>query len=60
MVAAFQAFVTADQDADKVCAEHPGLGGPCFTAVSTARDRWTVAMQRTTSATGLSAQSLQG
>jgi hypothetical protein len=59
MVAAFQAYVEADKDAEAVCVRTPGPGGPCFTAVSAARDRWTVAMQRTTAATGLSAQSLQ-
>jgi hypothetical protein len=46
MLAAFEAYVAADQKAETVCEATPGPGGPCFTAVSDTSDLWAAALDR--------------
>ncbi len=60
MVAGFEAYVEAREEADDVCAASPGPGGPCFTAVSAASDQWSAALERAYELPGLSWQSLLG
>jgi hypothetical protein len=60
MVAAFQAYVDADENAEKVCDVTPGPGGPCFTAVHDAGDLWTAALDRTYEIPGVTFARLLG
>jgi hypothetical protein len=60
MVAGFDAYVDAREEASDVCAETPGPGGPCLTAVSAASDQWRAALERAYELPGLSWNSLLG
>jgi hypothetical protein len=60
MVAGFQAYVDAREEADDVCRETPGPTGPCFKAVGAASDQWQAAMERAYEIPGLSWDTLLG
>jgi hypothetical protein len=60
MVAGFEAYADARKEASSVCAESPGPGGPCFTAVSAANDQWQAALERAYELPDLSWETLLG
>jgi hypothetical protein len=60
MATAFEAYVQADVEAEDVCAEHPGPGGPCYVAVREASEKWSAALDRAYQLPGLSWDSLLG
>lgn len=60
MVAGFDAYVEAEENAEAVCLETPGPGGPCYVAVSDSSDQWTAALDRAYELPGLSWEALLG
>ena len=60
MVAAFEAYVAARQDADDACAGGAGTSRACMTAVQKSGDLWTTSLDRAYELPGLSYGALIG